>query len=96
MQLADATVPPVGTTSTPILDTISRLLQAGAGIYSTVRLGDLNSELIRQGKPPLTPAQASSLSPQINVGVAQDTQTLLTYAGLGIGALFLISMLSRR
>jgi len=90
MQLLSDAVPPVGATSdTPILDTISKLLTAGGGLYQTIQLTDLNRQLIAQGKQPLTPAQASAMSPQINVGVAPDTQTMLIY-GLGaIGLLFL-------
>lgn len=90
MQLLADAVPPVGaTTDTPILNTLTQLLQAGGGLYQTIRLADLNEKLITQGKAPLTPAQASALSPQINVGVAPDTKTLLLY-GLGaVGLLFL-------
>lgn len=94
MQLLSDAVPPVGaTTDTPILNTISQLLQTAGGLYQTIRLTDLNQKLIEQGKAPLTAAQASALSPQINVGVAPDTKTMLIY-GLGaIGALYLVTAL---
>jgi hypothetical protein len=92
MHLLSDAVPPVGSTSdTPILDTITRLLTAGGGLYQTIQLTDLNRQLISQGKQPLTPAQASAMSPQINVGVAPDTQTMLLYGLGGIGILFLLT-----
>lgn len=85
---------PAGVTQDhPIMDTIAALLQAGGGLYQQIRLTDLNQKLIEQGKAPLTAAQASAMSPQINVGLAPDMQTILIYGLGGIGVLVLLMTL---
>jgi hypothetical protein len=97
MQLSEtnAVVPAGVTQDRPILNTISNLLTAAGGLYQQITLTDLNKKLIEQGKNPLTPAQAQALSPQINVGIAPDTQTMILYGAAGIGALFLITSLMK-
>jgi len=54
-------------------------------------LNDINLERARKGQPPLSPAQ---YAPQVNVGVAPQTQQMITYALLGLGALGIWFMMS--
>ncbi len=83
-------------TGHPILDAIAQLAPTIGNIIGQVKLADLNMELIRQGKPTLTAAQAQALSPRIDVGIAPDTQSALMILLAGAGAIFLLSMLARR
>ncbi len=93
MHLGQTTAPTPA--SYPILQTLAQLAPAIGNIIGQVKLADLNMELIKQGRPTLTAAQAQALSPRIDVGIAPDTQSAIVYLGLGIGALFLLSMLTK-
>jgi hypothetical protein len=89
--------PPAGTTPEyPILDTVTALVQALGATYQNVKLTDLNSELIRQGKAPLSPEQAQALSPRIDVGISGDTQSMLLMGAGIIGGVVLLSALVKR
>jgi hypothetical protein len=81
----------------PVLNAIRDILTSigptVGQVIGQIKLIDLNTELIRQGKAPLTAAQAQAISPQINVGVSQNTMTSLMLI-LGIGGAVLL--LSRR
>jgi hypothetical protein len=80
----------------PILDAISQLVAAGAATWQQVKLSDLNMKLVEQGKPPLTAAQAGAIAPQLNIGIAPDTQNILLIGLAGIGAFAALTMLSKR
>ena len=54
---------------------------------------ELNLELVRQGKEPISQAE---IAPQVRVGIAPDTQRMILYAALGLGALVLFGMLGKR
>jgi hypothetical protein len=69
-------------------DSLARLLPTLAATYQQKQLLDVQVQRARAGQPPLN---VSNYAPGINVGVNQDTQKLLVYAALGLGALFVFS-----
>lgn len=77
---------------------VQALTQAGISAYQITQLTDLNRQLIASGRPPLTAAQAAAMAPQFNFGLTADTQNMLLFGALGIGAIILLSsvMKSRR
>lgn len=79
-------------TLTSILQSVTPLIQSGLTAYGQIQLMNLNSSLIKQGKPPLSSSQVAAMAPQLNVGLAPSTQTMLMYAAFGAGALILLSM----
>jgi hypothetical protein len=58
-----------------------------------LQLMQINGDKARKGLPPVD-AQAYS-GAYVNVGLDPNTQRLVTYAGLGILALFLLNRLSK-
>jgi hypothetical protein len=73
------------------------IVTAGLTAYQTIQLQNINADLIKAGKPPLTAAQAAALAPQFRAGLAPDTQNTLIYLALGAGALILLtSMMKNR
>lgn len=86
---------PEAQTRYPILETLQSLIPAVGSAIGQVKLIDLNAELIRQGKAPLSVDQARALSPQINVGITPDTRTMLLYGLGGIGLLMLLTTFMR-
>jgi hypothetical protein len=93
-----AAATPTGVTpsSTPILSALAKLIPAGLTAYQQLQLQNLQMNLIKQGRPPLTAQQIAAMAPQLNIGVAQDTQRLLMYGGGALLALVLISQLGKR
>jgi len=79
----------------PILSSLGPLVQALASAYGVVKQSDLNAELIRQGKAPLSADQMRALDPRIQIDMGTDTRTMLIYALGGIGALFLLTSLMK-
>jgi hypothetical protein len=59
-----------------------------------IQLMQINTDRARKGLPPLD-ARAYS-GAYVNVGLDPGTQRLVTYAGLGILALFVLNMATRR
>lgn len=58
---------------------------------------DLNLERAKKGLAPIDAARYMQMTaPQVQVGVARDTQQLLIYGAVGVGALYLISQLAKR
>lgn len=53
----------------------------------------LNIERARQGLPPIDIAQYTGVG--VNVGLAQGTQQLVTYALIGLGAILLLNIYRR-
>jgi hypothetical protein len=76
-----------------ILDTFTRLLPQLAATYQQKQLLDVQVERARQGLPPLNTNQYAA---GLNVGVSQDTQKMLMYGAIGLGALFVFSTLMKR
>lgn len=70
---------------------VQQLAQAGISAYQITQLSNLNQQLISQGRPPLSASQAAAMAPQLNFGISGDTQNLLIYGALGIGAIVLLS-----
>lgn len=74
------------------IDSLSRLLPTLAATYQQKQLLDVQVDRARQGLPPLNTNQYGA---GINVGVSQDTQKLLMYGAIGLGALFVFSTLMK-
>ena len=76
------------------VDTATKLL-TGFAMYQNQRdLYSLNLELVRQGKNPIDPSRIAGMG--VNVGLSQNTQQLVTYALLGLGAFLVFNTLMRR
>jgi hypothetical protein len=89
----DPNLAPAGVTpdaSTSWLTDLTGLLTQGISAYGQIQLQNMNIDLIKQGKPPLTASQVSAIAPQLNVGLASSTQNLLMYGLLGGGAVLLL------
>jgi hypothetical protein len=89
----DPNLAPIGTTpdaTSSWLTSITGLLTQGLTAYGQIRLQDLNIDLIKQGKQPLTASQVAAMAPQLNVGLASSTQNLVMYGLLGGGAVLLL------
>lgn len=73
------------------------ILTKALAVKQSYDLTEINKTLIKQGKPPLTSAQARALAPTAYVGLTSDTQRMLLIGG-GIlaGALILSSLAKRR
>jgi hypothetical protein len=75
-------------------DTLIRILPNLAMGAQQIELMIINAERARKGQPPLD-ARAYS-GAYVNVGLDPATQKLVTYAGLGILALFVLNMATRK
>jgi len=75
-------------------DTLVRILPNLAMGAQQIELMIINAERARKGQPPLD-ARAYS-GAYVNVGLDPNTQRLVTYAGLGILALFVLNMATRK
>jgi len=73
------------------INAISQLASQGLSLYAQMQLQNMNMDLIKQGKPPLSSAQMSSMAPQLNVGLAPAMQNTLLYVLLGGGAVVLLA-----
>jgi len=75
-------------------ETLTRILpQLTMGVQQ-LQLMQINVDRAKKGLPPID-AQAYS-GAYVNVGLDPNTQRLATYAGLGILALFLLNMATRK
>jgi hypothetical protein len=88
---ADATTATGATPSTDWLTAISNLATQGLSVYAQMQLQNMNMDLIKQGRQPLTSAQMASMAPQLNVGLSSSTQNLLMYGLLGAGAVIVLT-----
>lgn len=88
--------------SSTLVKTISDIANIAAQAYLTREqiksqqsILNTNLQRMQQGLAPLDidPAQYG-LQPSVGVGVTADTKQLLMYGGLGIGALWLLSMVT--
>jgi hypothetical protein len=75
-------------------DTLVRILPNLTMGVQQIQLMQINTDRARKGLPPLD-AQAYS-GAYVNVGLDPNTQRLVTYAGLGILALFVLNMATRK
>jgi hypothetical protein len=90
------TPPPVGVTpDTSWVTDVTGLLTQGLSLYGQLQIQNMNMDLIKQGKPPLTAYQVSAMAPQLNVGLASGTQNLVMYGLLGGGAVLLLMSLMK-
>ena len=75
-------------------DTLVRIIPNLTMGIQQIQLMQINTDLARKGLPPLD-ARAYS-GAYVNVGLDPGTQRLVTYAGLGILALFVLNMATRK
>jgi len=75
-------------------NTLTRILPSLTMGIQQIQLMQINIDRARKGLPPLD-AQAYS-GAYVNVGLDPNTQRLVTYAGLGILALFVLNMATRK
>ncbi len=72
----------------------SKLLQTAGSVQTTRDIYKINKQRAAQGLPPI---DASSLSPQVNVGLAPGTiQQAALPVGLIVGALALLFLMNRK
>lgn len=98
-QPADTTTAPVGSPTTweSVLQAIPNLAQTYYSLEYTKEIQDINLQRLREGKPPLSSTQMQQIAPQVSVGVAPQTQNMIMYLALGLGAVLLVMpMLSKR
>lgn len=75
-------------------DTLMRIIPNLTMGIQQIQLMQINTDRARKGLPPLD-ARAYS-GAYVNVGLDPGTQRLVTYAGLGILALFVLNMATRK
>jgi hypothetical protein len=75
-------------------DTLVRIIPNLTMGIQQIQLMQINTDRARKGLPPLD-ARAYS-GAYVNVGLDPNTQRLVTYAGLGILALFVLNMATRK
>jgi hypothetical protein len=75
-------------------DTLVRIIPNLTLGVQQIQLMQINTDRARKGLPPLD-ARAYS-GAYVNVGLDPGTQRLVTYAGLGILALFVLNMVTRK
>ena len=75
-------------------DTLVRIIPNLTLGVQQIQLMQINTDRARKGLPPLD-ARAYS-GAYVNVGLDPNTQRLVTYAGLGILALFVLNMATRK
>jgi hypothetical protein len=83
-------------TSSSWVTDISNVLTQGLSLYGQLQIQNMNMDLIKQGKPPLTAYQVAAMAPQLNVGLASSTQNLVMYGLLGAGAVILLAGLMKQ
>lgn len=63
-------------------------------ISNAQQINAINIQRAAAGLPPINPPLTSG--PTVNVGLSQNTQTLLLYGALAVGALILVNTLLKR
>jgi hypothetical protein len=96
MQMADAVQYDVGGVTPDWMTALSNLATQGLNLYGQIQLQNMNMDLIKSGRPPLTGEQMASMAPQLNVGIAPDVKaTIQQYAIIGgIGVLAIVLLMS--
>jgi len=74
-------------------DSLAKLLPALTATYQQKQILDVQVERAKQGLPPLN---ATQFSAGVNVGIAPETQKMLMYGAIGLGAIFLLTALMKR
>lgn len=74
-------------------DSLARLLPMLASTYQQQQLLQVQVDRAKQGLPPLNTNQYAA---GVNVGVSQDTQKMLMYGLIGVGALVIFSTMAKR
>ena len=75
-------------------DTLVRIIPNLTMGIQQIQLMQINTDRARKGLPPLDASAYSGA--YVNVGLNPETQKLVTYAGLGILALFVFNMATRK
>lgn len=62
------------------------------------QIAKVNLERLKQGLPPLSAAQTEAYSPRpgVSVGLSPATRNLLMYGGLGLGAILLFGIMTKK
>jgi hypothetical protein len=94
---------PSTTSSSGILDTVKNALTIASQAYLTKtqldaqgKILDMQIQRAKAGLPPLNIDPSQYGVPSVNIGVSANVKQLAIWAGLGIGGLFLLSMLRGR
>lgn len=69
------------------LDDITNLVRQGLVVFNSQRVFDMNLERAALGLPPIP---VSLAAPTVNVGLNADTQKLVLYGALALGAVMLL------
>lgn len=75
---------------------LSNLASQGLSLYGQIQLQNMNLDLVKQGKQPLSAYQMQAMAPQLNVGLASSAQTTLLYVLGGGAAVILLASLMKR
>lgn len=75
---------------------LPQLITAGLTITNAQRIANLNFDRIKAGQPPLSQASIAAVQPGVRVGLAPDIKNMLMIGGLGLGAILLFGMLSKK
>lgn len=62
------------------------------------QIAKVNLERLKQGLPPLSPAQTEAYTPRpgVSVGLSPATRNLLMFGGLGLGAILLFGIMTKK
>ncbi len=74
------------------MDSLAKLLPNLVNTYQQKQLLEVQIDRARAGLPPLDTQQYST---GINVGLSPDTQKMIMFAALGLGALFVLSRMMK-
>lgn len=77
------------------MQTFADLAKMGLSVYQQIQLQNMQMDLIKRGLPPMSAAQLASMAPQVNIGVASETQKLLMYGGIGLLGILLLSTMNK-
>jgi len=75
-----------------LISSAEKLGTAWMGYEQARDIQQLNLELVRQGKEPISQAD---IAPQVRVGIAPDTQRMMMIGGIGLLALLAFGMMTR-
>ncbi len=79
------------------LNTGQRALELWLSYDARKDMQDLNLQRAAQGLPPVDASSYMRMTaPQVQFGVASDTQKMLMYGAIGLGAVFVLSQLIKR
>lgn len=69
---------------------IGNIFTSAVSAKQSYDINQINLERAKKGQPLLTSSQVANLQPGVRVGVAPDTQKMILYIALGLGAVYLL------